>query len=71
MYLSLVEFVIAYNNAWQESIRFTPFMLSYGQHSLIPWNRGISRCHVLVAKDFVQSMSSILQEAKKHLVAAK
>lgn len=69
MYLSLVEF--AYNNAWQESIRTTPFMLNYGQHPLTPLNRGISRCHVPAAKDFAQSMSSILQEAKKHLLAAQ
>ena len=66
MYLSLVEF--AYNNAWQESIRTTPFMLNYGQHPLTPLNRGISRCHVPTAKDFAQSMSSILQESKKHLL---
>jgi len=66
MYLSMVEF--AYNNAWQESIRTTPFMLSYGEYLLTPLNRGISTCHVPTAKDFVQSMSSILQEAKKDLI---
>ena len=69
LYLSLVEF--AYNNAWQESIQTTPFMLNYGQHPLTPLNIGISRCHVPVAKGLVQSMSSIMQEAKKHLLAAQ
>ena len=69
MYLSLVEF--AYSNAWQESIRTTPFMLNYGQQPLIALNCGISRCHVSVAKDFAQSMSSTLQEAKKHLLTAQ
>ncbi len=69
LYLSLVEF--AYNNAWQESIQTTPFMLNYGQHPLTPLNIGISRCHVPAAKDLVQSMSSIMQEAKKHLLAAQ
>ena len=69
MYLFLVEF--AYNNAWQESIRTTPFILNYGQHPLIPLNRGINRCHALAAKDFAQSMLSIIQEAKKHLLATQ
>lgn len=67
MYLSLVE--LANNNALQESIRITPFMLNYGQHTLTPLNHGISKCHIFVAKDFVQSMFSILQEGKKHLLA--
>jgi hypothetical protein len=62
---------LAYNNAWQESIRTTPFMLNYGQHPLTSLNCGISRCDVPTAKDFVQSMSSILQEAKKHLLVAQ
>jgi hypothetical protein len=69
LYLSFVEF--AYNNAWQESIRTTPFMLNYGQHPLIPLNCGINKCDVPAAKDFVQSMSSILQKAKKHLLVAQ
>jgi hypothetical protein len=67
LYLSLVEF--AYNNAWQKSIQTTPFMLIYGQHPLIPLNIGINTCHAPTAKDLVQSMSSIMQEAKKHLLA--
>jgi hypothetical protein len=68
-YLCLVEF--AYNNAWQESIQTTPFILNYGQHPLTPLNIGINRWHVPTAKGLVQSMSSIMQEAKKHLLAAQ
>ena len=67
IYLSLVEF--AYHNVWQESIQITPFMLNHDQHPLTPLNIGISRCHVPAANDLVQSMSSIVQEAKKHLLA--
>ena len=69
MYLSLIEF--AYNNAWQELIKTTPFMLNYDQHPLTPLTCGINRCHVPAAKDFTQSMFSTLQEAKKHLLAAQ
>ena len=65
--MSLFEF--AYNNASQESIQTTPFMLNYGQHPLTPLNIGINECHVHVAKKGLQSMSSIMQEAKKHLLA--
>jgi hypothetical protein len=68
LYLSLVEF--AYNNVWQESIQTTPFMLNYGQHPLTPLNIGISKCHVHATKGLMQSKSSIMQEAKKHLLVA-
>jgi hypothetical protein len=44
------------------------FMLNYGQQTLILLNCGISQCNVHVAKDFVLSMSSILQEAKYYLL---
>ena len=43
-------------------------MLNHGQHPLTPLNIGVNRCHVLAAKDLVQLMSSIMQEAKKHLL---
>ena len=46
-------------------------MLNYGHHPLTPLNHGISRCHVPTTKDFVQLMSSALQEAKKHLLAVQ
>ena len=45
-------------------------MFNHGQHPLTPLNIGISMCHVLAAKDLVQSMSSIMQQTKKHLLAA-
>ena len=67
--MSLAEF--AYNDAWQESIQTTPLMLNHGQHPLTSFNMGINKCHVLVVKDLVQSMSSIMQEAKKHLLATQ
>jgi hypothetical protein len=53
------------------TIRTTPFMFNYGQHPLTPLNRGIGRCHDHAAKDFVQPMFSILQEANKHLLAVQ
>ena len=65
----MVEF--ACNNAWQDLIQTTSFMLNHGQDPLMPLNIGIRRCHVHVAKDLVQSMSSTIQEAKKHLLAAQ
>ena len=68
-YLSLVEF--AYNNVWQESIQTTAYMLNHGQRLLTPLNIGISMCHVYAQKDLVQSMSSIMQKAKKHLLVAQ
>ena len=69
IHLSLVEF--AYNNVWQKSIQTTHFMLNHGQQPLTPLNIGMSRYHVLAAKDLVQSMSSIVKETKKHLLAAR
>ena len=44
-------------------------MLNYGQHPLTPLNIGINECHVHATKKVLQSMSSIMQEAKKHLLA--
>jgi len=69
MYLSLIEF--AYINTWKESIGTTSFMLDCSHHPLKPLNRGMSRCHVSTPNGFIQLMFSILQEAKKHLVAAQ
>ena len=46
-------------------------MLNHGQHLLTPLNIGISRCHVPAKKDLMQSMSSIMQETKKHLLATQ
>ena len=44
-------------------------MLNHGQHPLTPLNIVINNCHVSAAKDLVQSMFSIMQNAKKHLLA--
>ena len=46
-------------------------MLNRGHDPLTPLNIGICMCHVPAAKDLVQSMSSIMQEAKKHLLATQ
>ena len=46
-------------------------MLIYGQHPLTPLNIAINRCLVPTAKDLVQSISSIMQEDKKHLLTAQ
>ena len=68
-HLASAEF--AYNNAWHESIKNTPFMLNYGQHPLTPMYRGISRDRVPAARAFVGAMSEMLAEAKEHLKAAQ
>ena len=68
-HLASAEF--AYNNAWHESIKNTPFMLNYGQHPLTPMYRGISRDRVPAARAFVGAMFEMLAEAKEHLKAAQ
>ena len=46
-------------------------MWNHGQHSLLTLNIGINMCHVHATKDLVQSILSIMQEVKKHLLAAQ
>lgn len=67
LYLSLVEF--AYNHVWQDSIQASPFRLNHDQHPLTLLNTRINLCHVLAAKDSVQSMSRIMQEASFFLAS--
>ena len=39
-HLDAVEFAV--NNAWQESVQTTPFMLNYGQHPRLPWHQRVA-----------------------------
>jgi len=66
--LPLAEF--ATNNAWQESVRTTPFMLNYGQHPLTPASLLIDT-KVPAAKAFGKDMDEALQCAKQLLRAAQ
>ena len=66
--LPLAEF--ATNNAWQESVQNTPFMLNYGQHPLTPASLLIDT-KVPAARAFGQDMDEALQRAKQLLTAAQ
>ena len=64
----------AYNNAWQESIKETPFFLNYGCHPRTPMSHGLSspaQAKVPAAYDFVKSMYVSIDNAKKALAAAR
>ena len=50
---SMAEFAI--NNAWQESVQETPFMLTYGQHPLILLSLQ-TYSHVPAAVEFTENM---------------
>jgi hypothetical protein len=67
-FLTGVEF--AYNSFWQESVRNTPFVLNYGQQPRIPIS-GNSMCQVSTTQNFVEHMTHVIGEAKKHLIVAQ
>jgi hypothetical protein len=68
-YLSVGEFAV--NNAWQESIRETPFFLNSGRHPTTPKTLGKLESRVPQAKDFAQSMQEHIRVAKKWLEKAR
>jgi hypothetical protein len=73
-YLSLAEFAV--NNAWQASIRCTPFEMNYGQHPLTPLTLqsdvGIRRgSQVPAARAFASQMMERLKQAKLAIQAAQ
>ncbi|KAJ9519372.1 hypothetical protein QJQ45_023170 [Haematococcus lacustris] len=61
-YLPLVEFAI--NNAWQESVRSTPFYLNYGYHprlaELLDLPQKVPQAH-----DFVKGMKTAVEQARQ------
>ncbi|KAJ9521151.1 hypothetical protein QJQ45_022858 [Haematococcus lacustris] len=67
-YLPLVEFAI--NNAWQESVRNTPFYLSYGYHPRLAELLDLSQ-KVPQAHDFVKGMKRAVEQARQCLARAQ
>ncbi|KAJ9509743.1 hypothetical protein QJQ45_011389 [Haematococcus lacustris] len=67
-YLPLVEFAI--NNAWQESVRSTPFYLNYGYHprlaELLDLPQKVPQAH-----DFVKGMKKAVEQARQCLARAQ
>ncbi|KAJ9514002.1 hypothetical protein QJQ45_021113 [Haematococcus lacustris] len=67
-YLPLVEFAI--NNAWQESVRSTPFFLNYGYHprlaELLDLPQKVPQAH-----EFVRSMKKAVEQARQCLARAQ
>ncbi|KAJ9512261.1 hypothetical protein QJQ45_012828 [Haematococcus lacustris] len=67
-YLPLVEFAI--NNAWQESVRSTPFYLNYGYHprlaELLDLPQKVPQAH-----EFVEGMKKAVEQARQCLVRAQ
>jgi transposase InsO family protein len=68
-FLGIGEFAV--NNAWQESIRTTPFFLNSGRHPVTPETKGELVCQVPQAKHFVSELQNSWQEAKEWLRRAQ
>lgn len=67
-FLSIAEF--AMNNAWNSSVRNTPFMLNYGQHPNTPAIQRVRNQNPAVNK-FIGKWSDQMAHAKRCLVAAQ
>ena len=72
-HLPMVEFAI--NNAYQESVKATPFMLNYGQHPHTPASigKGIDQPAAAASRSplahrFTDEMQQIIAQAKKNFV---
>jgi hypothetical protein len=60
------------NNAWQKSIKNTPFMLNFGQQPRTPLTQSGGReVRVSQASNFAQTMKENLDRAKASLLAAR
>lgn len=66
--LPMAEFAI--NNAWQESVQNTPFMLNFGQHPRTPATMHLE-LKVPAAADFTTGIEQAVQRAKQLLLAAQ
>ena len=67
-HLDMAEFAI--NDAWQESVQETPFMLNYGQHPLNFLSLQ-THSHVPAAADFTENMQQGTARAKSSLERAQ
>lgn len=67
-YLGLAEF--AYNSAWQESIKASPFKLAYGQQPRVPAG-GTADSPRPAAKSFAEQLALGIARAKACLHAAQ
>lgn len=68
--LCMVEFAI--NNSYQESLKHTPFFLTYGMHPVTPVTlEAIKLSKSPAASQWTQDMISTLNQAKLHLQHAK
>jgi transposase InsO family protein len=68
-WLPQAEFSV--NNAWQKSIKNTPFMLIFGQQPRTPLNQSGGReVRVPQTKNFAETMADNLARAKASLLAA-
>ncbi|CAL8465851.1 g5387 [Coccomyxa elongata] len=68
-HLTAAEFAI--NNAYQESIKTTPFMLNYGQNPLTPASLRIPRIQNPEALTLSSTLQERLARAKKYMEAAQ
>jgi hypothetical protein len=69
-WLPQAEFLV--NNAWQESIKNTPFMVNFGQQPRTPLTQSGGReVRVPQASNFAKTMAENLARAKASLLAAR
>jgi hypothetical protein len=69
-WLPQAEFSV--NNAWQESVKNTPFMLNFGQQPRTPFTQSGGReVRVPQASNFAKTMAENLARAKACLIAAR
>lgn len=68
VHLSAAEF--AYNNAYQESIRTSPFKLTFGEDPLLPFSV-VTHTKFPGAKAFVKKMQDDIQTARRNLMQAQ
>ena len=67
-HFDMVEFAI--NNAWQQSVQDTPFMLTYGQHPLTYLTLQ-THSHVPAAAEFAEKMQASTEHAKLCMESAQ
>ena len=60
----------ALNNAWQESVKNTPFMLNSCQHPLTPASVQVD-CKVSAAKAFSEDLQAAVEQAKEAWASAQ
>jgi hypothetical protein len=69
-HLAMLEF--AYNSADQESTKYSPFYLNYGQHPLTPLSMSVPTSDTpRSAADFARRMHDLLQQARTNRQAAQ